>query len=131
MYDIFNNCIVYNFLPCITNNAVHGHVTRSSTNLHITTLSSLDKHSFIYNSVAWNKCHICLRNLPGYDDASIGREFHNKSLPPRRLPPSHCLLDLEKTVGSIALFCQSNPITHNVQWFTSILQLYQRLTTER
>jgi hypothetical protein len=65
MYDICNNCIVYNFLPCVTNNAVHGHVTRSSTNLHITTVSSLDKHNFIYNcSVAWNKCPLSLRNLP-------------------------------------------------------------------
>jgi hypothetical protein len=57
--------VSYNFLPCVTNNAVHGHVTRSSTNLHITTVSSLDKHNFIYNcSVAWNKCPLSLRNLP-------------------------------------------------------------------
>ena len=52
MYDICNNCIVYNFLPCVTNNAVHGHLTHSSTNLHISTVSSLDKHNFIYNCYA-------------------------------------------------------------------------------
>jgi hypothetical protein len=46
MYDICNNCVVYNFLPYVTNNAVHGHITftRSSTNLHRTTVSSIDKH---------------------------------------------------------------------------------------
>jgi hypothetical protein len=36
-----NECVVYNFLPCVASNAIHGHLTRSSTNLHISTVSSL------------------------------------------------------------------------------------------
>lgn len=52
----------------ITNNIVHGHNTRSNFNIgqHIHNLSSVDKHSFVYNAMLhWNACHINDQALPG------------------------------------------------------------------
>ena len=43
---------------------VHLHITRSSTNIHINHVSSLDKRNFVYNcTVIWNNCPVHIRSL--------------------------------------------------------------------
>ena len=42
MYDIFNNNVCVPFFPLVINNMIHGHFTRSSANVHMNTVSSLD-----------------------------------------------------------------------------------------
>lgn len=65
MYNICNNHITLAFLPMATNSMVHCHFTRTHTNLHINSISSLDRRNFIYNAMlCWNQCPIEIRLLP-------------------------------------------------------------------
>ena len=41
MYDICNNNVCVPFFPLVLNNTMHCHFTRSATDVHINTLSSL------------------------------------------------------------------------------------------
>ena len=64
MYDLCNNNVSVPFFPLLVNNMVHLHITRSSTNIHINYVSSLDKRNFVYNcTVIWNNCPVHIRLL--------------------------------------------------------------------
>ena len=64
MYDLCNNNVSVPFFPLLVNNMVHLHITRSSTNIHINHVSSLDKHNFVYNyTVIWNNCPVHIHSL--------------------------------------------------------------------
>ncbi len=57
MYDICHNTIYLPYFPMVTNNIVHSHFTRTSCNIHIASISSLEKRNFIYNCMlTWNAC---------------------------------------------------------------------------
>ena len=63
-YDLCNNNVSILFFPLLVNNMVHLHITRSSTNIHINHVSSLDKRNFVYNcTVIWNNCPVHIRSL--------------------------------------------------------------------
>ncbi len=65
MYNISNNHITLAFLPLVTNSMIHCHFTRMYTNLHISTISALDRRNFIYNTMlCWNQCPPEIRLLP-------------------------------------------------------------------
>jgi hypothetical protein len=62
MFDIIS-CFQFEI-----NNLVHGHFTRSSTNVHINTVTSVDKRNFIYYSVLnWNACNVEMRTQSRYN----------------------------------------------------------------
>ena len=55
MFDICNNTLTILHFPLVKNNFIHLHNTRTSTNLHINTVTTLDQHNFIYNCILfWN-----------------------------------------------------------------------------
>ena len=55
MFDICNNNLTIPHFPLVKNNFIHLHNTRTSTNLHINTVTTLDQHNFIYNCILfWN-----------------------------------------------------------------------------
>ena len=63
MYDLCNKNVSVPFFPLLVNN-MHLHITRSSTNIHINHVCSLDIRNFVYNStVMWNNCPIHIRSL--------------------------------------------------------------------
>ena len=64
MHDIINSKLYLPYFPLQTNNIIHSHCTRATTNLHINSLTSLDHRNFIYHSVLfWNKCSNGVRFL--------------------------------------------------------------------
>jgi hypothetical protein len=64
MYDLWHNRVTVPFITLDTNNSVHSHFTRASSNLHIELISTIDKHNFIYNAkLDWNHCPVELRNV--------------------------------------------------------------------
>jgi hypothetical protein len=64
MYDLWHNSVTVPFITLDTNNSVHSHLTRASSNLHIELISTIDKHNFIYNAkLDWNHCPVELRNV--------------------------------------------------------------------
>jgi hypothetical protein len=64
MYDLWHNRVNVRFITLDTNNSVHSHFTRASSNLHIELISTIDKHNFIYNAkLDWNHCPVELRNV--------------------------------------------------------------------
>jgi hypothetical protein len=64
MYDLWHNRVTVPFITLDTNNSVHSHFTRASSNLHIELISTIDKHNFIYNAkLDWNHCPAELRNV--------------------------------------------------------------------
>ena len=64
MHDIINSKLYLPYFPLQTNNIIHSHCTRATTNLHINSLTSLDHRNFIYHSVLfWNKCSNGIRFL--------------------------------------------------------------------
>ena len=64
LYNLCNNNVSIPFFPLLVNNMVHLHITRSSTNIHINHVSSLDKRYFLYNcTVIWNNCPVHIRSL--------------------------------------------------------------------
>ena len=63
MYDLCNNNVSVPFFPLLANDMVHLHITRSSTNIHINHVSSLDKRNFVYNcTIVWNNCPVHIRS---------------------------------------------------------------------
>ena len=63
MYDLCNNDVSVPFFPLLINNMVL-HIIRSSTNIHVNRVSSLDKRNFVYNcTVIWNNCPVHIRSL--------------------------------------------------------------------
>ena len=65
MYDLWHKHVNIAFISLIPNTAVHTHYTRTSVNLHVSTVTTLDKHNFVYNALlAWNECPDELRTLP-------------------------------------------------------------------
>ena len=64
MYNLVNNNIYLPFFPCITNSLIHAHNTRTVSNFHINSLSTLDRRNFVYHSILhWNKTPIEHRTL--------------------------------------------------------------------
>jgi hypothetical protein len=62
MFDIVSGRICISCFQFEINNLVHGHFTRSSTNVHINTVTSVDMRNFIYYSVLnWNTCNVEMR----------------------------------------------------------------------
>jgi hypothetical protein len=51
MYDICNHIIHVSFLSTVSNNMIHIHLTRLSANIHVDTVTSLEKRNFIYNCI--------------------------------------------------------------------------------
>ena len=48
----------------MTNTTVHSHNTSQSTNIHINTVSKIDKCNFVYHfSLIWNACPLRYRQL--------------------------------------------------------------------
>ena len=65
MYDICHNKVYLPYIHVTINNAVHGHFKRSTCNLHIPQLSTVDKHSFVYYAMLnWNACLYNVKVLP-------------------------------------------------------------------
>jgi hypothetical protein len=64
MYDICNHIIHVPFLSIVSNNMIHNHFTRSYANIHVDTVTSLEKRNFIYNCIlAWNECPREIRSV--------------------------------------------------------------------
>ena len=64
MYDLYNNNVSVPLFLLLVNDMVHLHISRSSTNIHINHVSSLDKRNFLYNCTAtWNYCLVPIRSL--------------------------------------------------------------------
>ena len=64
MYNLVYNNIYLPFFPCITNSLIHAHNTRTVSNFHINSLSTLDRRNFVYHSILhWNKTPIEHRTL--------------------------------------------------------------------
>ena len=64
MYDIVNNNVCVLFFSLNLNKIIHGHFTRSSANVHINTVSTLDYRNFVHHSsLCWNDCPQELRML--------------------------------------------------------------------
>ena len=54
-HDVWHNRVFYSYIALVINSFLHAFYTRTCTNLHISTVSTLDKHNFIYNStLLWN-----------------------------------------------------------------------------
>ncbi len=67
MFDICNNLVMFPYINLSVNNLVHEHYTRTSINLHVNVISSIDKRNFIYNCIlVWNTSPIDTRLLPKY-----------------------------------------------------------------
>ncbi len=65
MFDICNNLVMFPYINLSVNNLVHNHYTRTSINLHVNVISSIDKRNFIYNCIlVWNTSPIDTRLLP-------------------------------------------------------------------
>ena len=68
MHDICNNKLNFPFLNIKGNTAVHEHFTKSSSNLHIETVTTIDKHNFVYYSfLKWNACPHNIKCLPRFE----------------------------------------------------------------
>jgi hypothetical protein len=64
MYDFCNNNVHISLFFLATNDMLHNHThfTRTSINIHINTVSTLDLCNFVYNCViCWNECSIEIR----------------------------------------------------------------------
>jgi hypothetical protein len=67
MYDLLHNHINVAFISLMPNTVLHTHYTRTSVNLHVGTVTTLDKHNFVYNALlAWNESPVELRTLPKF-----------------------------------------------------------------
>ena len=65
--DVWLNRVLYPYIALVTNSPLHSHYTRTCTNLHISTVSTLNKHNFSYNSTLfWSKCPLGLCSLLKY-----------------------------------------------------------------
>ena len=51
MYDLCYNNFQISSLPLYVNNMIHSHCIRSSTDIHVHPVSSLDKRNFIYSGI--------------------------------------------------------------------------------
>jgi hypothetical protein len=68
MFDVVTGRTCISCFQFEINNLVHRHFTRSSTNVHINTVSSVDKRNFIYYSVLnWNACSVEMRTQSRYN----------------------------------------------------------------
>jgi Reverse transcriptase (RNA-dependent DNA polymerase) len=68
MFDIVSGRTCVSCLQFKTNNLVHVHNTRSNANVHINSVSSVDKRNFIYYSVLnWNACTVEMRTQSRYN----------------------------------------------------------------
>jgi hypothetical protein len=64
MYDVWHNYISVPFISLETNDVVHSHFTRTSSDLQIELISTIDKHNFVYNAkLNWNDCPVELRDV--------------------------------------------------------------------
>jgi hypothetical protein len=48
MYDLWHKHVIIAFIFLVPNTAVHSHYTRTSVNLHVSSITTLDKHNFVY-----------------------------------------------------------------------------------
>lgn len=65
MHNIWNNRDKYVYINLVTNSSVHGHFTRLTENIHVDSISSLDRRNFIYHCVLlWNSYSLDIRMLP-------------------------------------------------------------------
>jgi hypothetical protein len=70
MFDIVTDRICISCFQFEINNLVHGRFTRSSrpTNVHVNTVSSVDKRNFInYSVLNWNACSVEMRTQSRYN----------------------------------------------------------------
>ena len=62
MYDVMHNVIILPHCNLNLNANVHGHHTRSSVNLHIDSITSMERRNFLYRSLLlWNSCDVSSR----------------------------------------------------------------------
>ena len=62
MYDVMHNVIILLHCNLNLNANVHGHHTRSSVNLHIDRITSMERRNFLYRSLLlWNSCDVSSR----------------------------------------------------------------------
>jgi hypothetical protein len=61
MFDLCNNRLPSQlaYFPLVVNNVLHEHNTRTAINIHINSVSAVDRRNFIYHCILlWNNCHI-------------------------------------------------------------------------
>jgi hypothetical protein len=64
MCDLWHKQVIIAFISLVPNTAVHSHYTHTSVNLHVSSITTLDKHNFVYNALlAWNECPAELRKF--------------------------------------------------------------------
>jgi hypothetical protein len=67
MYDLWHKHVNVAFISLMPNTAMHSHYTHTSVNLHVSSITTLDKQNFVYNALlAWNECPAELRTLPKF-----------------------------------------------------------------